>query len=46
MVDTRQGRLFIAIDKDWVQTNGADGVAHVGSNPPTNPPVMVKLVRR
>ena len=38
--DTRQGRLFIAIDKEWVQTNGADGVAHVGSNPPTNPPVI------
>ena len=38
--DTRQGRLFIAIDKEWVQTNGADGVAHVGPNPPTNPPVI------
>ena len=38
--DTRQGRLFIAIDKEWVQTNGADGVAHVGLNPPTNPPVI------
>ena len=23
-----------------MQTNGADGVAHVGSNPPTNPPVI------
>ena len=38
--DTRQGRLFIAIDKEWVQTNGGDGIAHVGPNPPTNPPVI------
>ena len=38
--DTRQGRLFIAIDKEWVQTNGADGISHVGENPPVNPPVI------
>ena len=38
--DTRQGRLFIAIDQEWVQTNGGDGIAHVGPNPPTNPPVI------
>ncbi|MEK9639425.1 MAG: hypothetical protein VW299_01635, partial [Alphaproteobacteria bacterium] len=38
--DTRQGRLFIAIDKEWVQTNGGDGIAHVGPNPPVNPPVI------
>ena len=38
--DTRQGRLFIAIDEEWVQTNGGDGIAHVGENPPTNPPVI------
>ena len=38
--DTRQGRLFIAIDKEWVQTNGGDGIAHVGTAPPTNPPVI------
>jgi hypothetical protein len=38
--DTRQGRLFIAIDKEWVQTNGGDGISHVGPNPPTNPPVI------
>ena len=38
--DTRQGRLFIAIEKEWVQTNGGDGIAHVGPNPPTNPPVI------
>nr|BDD43775.1 hypothetical protein 11 [bacterium]BDD46708.1 hypothetical protein 19 [Paracoccaceae bacterium] len=38
--DTRQGRLFIAIDEQWIQTNGGDGIAHVGPNPPTNPPVI------
>ena len=35
--DIRQGRLFIAIDGDFVQTNGGDGIAHVGEDPPTNP---------
>ena len=24
--DTRQGRLFVAIDEEWYQTNGADGL--------------------
>ena len=38
--DTRQGRLFIAIDGDFVQTNGGDGISHVGPNPPTIPPVI------
>ena len=38
--DTRQGRLFIAIDKEWVQTNGGDGIAAVSPEPPTNPPVI------
>ena len=38
--DTRQGRLFIAIDKEFYQTNGGDGIAHVGPNPPVNPPVI------
>jgi len=38
--DTRQGRLFIAIDNEYVQTNGGDGLAHVGPNPPANPPVI------
>ena len=38
--DTRQGRLFIAIDNEYVQTNGGDGLAHVGPNPPVNPPVI------
>ena len=36
--DTRQGRLFVAIDDQWWQTNGADGIAYVqeDSNPSTN----------
>ena len=38
--DTRQGRLFIAIDRQFYQTNGGDGLAHVGPNPPVNPPVI------
>ena len=38
--DTRQGRLFIAIDNEYWQTNGADGISHVGPEPPTNPPVV------
>jgi len=38
--DTRQGRLFIAIDNQYYQTNGGDGLAHVGPNPPVNPPVI------
>lgn len=27
--DTRQGRLFVAINGEWWQTNGADGIAYV-----------------
>ena len=38
--DTRQGRMFIAIDQEFYQTNGADGIAHVGPSAPTNPPVI------
>ena len=38
--DTRQGRMFIAIDGEFVQTNGADGISHVGPTAPTNPPVV------
>ena len=38
--DTRQGRLFIAIDNEYWQTNGADGISHVGPDAPTNPPVI------
>jgi len=30
--DTRQGRLFIAIDEEWYQTNGADGIPIVTDN--------------
>ena len=33
--DIRQGRMFIAIDNEFYQTNGADGLASVGPNPPT-----------
>ena len=32
--DTRQGRLFVAIDKQWWQTNGADGIAFVSNSAP------------
>jgi len=38
--DTRQGRLFVAADGEYWQTNGGDGLAHVGENAPTNPPVI------
>jgi len=34
--DTRQGRLFVAIDEEWYQTNGADGIPIVTDN--ANPP--------
>lgn len=30
--DTRQGRLFVAIDGEWNQTNGADGLAALTEN--------------
>ena len=32
--DERQGRMFVWIDDDFYQTNGADGLPHVGENPP------------
>ena len=38
--DTRQGRLFIANEGQYWQTNGGDGLASVGPNAPTNPPVI------
>ncbi len=40
--DTRQGRLFVAIDDNWWQTNGADGLAFVreDSSPPPTTDVM------
>jgi len=39
--DTRQGRMFIAIDGEYYQTNGADGLAQVTqtSEPPQTPVV-------
>ena len=33
--DERQGRLFVWIDDAFYQTNGADGLPHLGENPPT-----------
>jgi len=36
--DTRQGRLFVAIDGDWVQTNGADGLAAITQD--ATPPAL------
>ena len=36
--DTRQGRMFIALDQEWWQTNGADGLAYIRESaniPPT-----------
>ena len=30
--DTRQGRLFVWVDDDWYQTNGADGVPIITDN--------------
>jgi len=38
--DTRQGRLFIAIEGEYWQANGGDGIASVGPEIPTNPPVI------
>ena len=37
--DTRQGRLFIALDNEYYQTNGADGLAQVTADSvaPTTP---------
>lgn len=34
--DERQGRLFIWVDDDFYQTNGGDGLPHVGENPPSS----------
>lgn len=36
--DTRQGRLFCYIDSEWVQTNGADGLAAI--TPDNTPPTL------
>ena len=32
--DERQGRLFVWVDDGFYQTNGGDGLPHVGENPP------------
>ena len=37
--DTRQGRLFVALDEEWWQTNGADGLAYVRDYTTDPPPV-------
>jgi len=34
--DTRQGRLFVYVDDEWVQTNGADGLPEI--TPDSTPP--------
>ena len=36
--DTRQGRLFCYIDSQWIQTNGADGLAQITNT--GNPPAL------
>lgn len=33
--DQRQGRLFVADGGQWYQTNGAEGLMHIGAAPPT-----------
>ena len=35
--DTRQGRLFVSVSGEWIQTNGADGLALITEN--DQPPV-------
>ena len=37
--DTRQGRLFVWDGDDWFQTNGADGLCHLETDPPDSPVV-------
>ena len=32
--DTRQGRLLVAVDQEWYQANGADGIAYVTDRQP------------
>jgi len=38
--DTRQGRLFVAIDGQYWQTNGGDGLAYVSDTIPFQQPVI------
>ena len=40
--DTRQGRLFVALDKQWWQTNGADGLAFIREN--SQAPITEEIV--
>ena len=40
--DTRQGRLFVWVDDDWYQTNGADGLPIVTET--ANPPGVQYIV--
>jgi hypothetical protein len=35
--DARQGRLFVRIEGQWWQTNGAESMTHVGPTPPQDP---------
>jgi hypothetical protein len=38
--DQRQGRLFVAVDGEYYQTNGGDGLAAVDDQVPTSPAVV------
>ena len=38
--DTEQGRLFVALDEEWYQTNGADGIAFVSKTAPTESDIL------
>ena len=41
-VDTRQGRLLVAYENEWYQTNGADGVPIVTAD--ATPPAVTNLI--
>jgi hypothetical protein len=43
--DERQGRLFIAIDGQWWQTNGAESLVHIGAMPPMDPISLQPILR-
>ena len=40
--DTRQGRLFVWVEDDWYQTNGADGIPIITEN--AVPPAVEQIV--
>ena len=40
--DTRQGRLFVWVEDDWYQTNGADGIPIITDD--ANPPGVEQVV--